>query len=134
MGEVVDEHARFGRLIVLGVKAPRAPLVFSHELTRSVDLGIKRCDSVRDWVHGLLGQFRLPLHSLAKQRTRLPCQKFLRILISGSGLHILPTRPGRHCVEDARLEIRVWPIIALAQDNHSNCAALQSLEQENWRR
>jgi hypothetical protein len=30
-------------------------LVFSHELARPVDLGIKRCDSVRDWLHGLLG-------------------------------------------------------------------------------
>jgi hypothetical protein len=55
MGEVVDEHVRFGRLIVRGVKAPRAQLVFGQELTRSVELGIKRCDSVRDRVHGLLG-------------------------------------------------------------------------------
>ncbi len=55
MGEVVDEHVRLGRLNVPGVKAPHALSVFSHESTRSVDLGIKRCDSVRDWVHGLLG-------------------------------------------------------------------------------
>jgi hypothetical protein len=55
MGEVVDEHVRFGRLIVPGVNAPRAPLVFSHELTRPVDLGGKRCDSARDWFHGVLG-------------------------------------------------------------------------------
>jgi len=50
MGEVVDEQVRC--LIVPGV---RALLVFSHELARPIDLGIKRCDSVRDWLHGLLG-------------------------------------------------------------------------------
>jgi hypothetical protein len=52
MGEVVDEHARFGRLLVPGVKSPRALLVFSNELTRPVDLGIERCNLVRDWDHG----------------------------------------------------------------------------------
>jgi hypothetical protein len=55
MGEVVDEYERFGRLIVSGAKAPRALLVFGHELTRAVDLGTKRYDLVRDWIHGSSG-------------------------------------------------------------------------------
>ena len=134
MGEVVDEHVRLGRLNVPGVKAPRAPLVFSQELTRSVELGIKRCDSVRDWVHGLLGQFRLPLHSLAKQRTRLPCQKFLRILISGSSLHIcqlglegIVSKTLGSKYESGRSSLWLKTI-------NPNAPALRSLEQENWRR
>jgi len=55
MGEVVDEYERFGRLIVSGAKAPRALLVFGHEVTRAVDLRIKRYDLVRDWIHGSSG-------------------------------------------------------------------------------
>jgi len=55
MGEVVDEYERFGRLIVSGAKVPRALLVFGHELTRAVDLRIKRYDLVRDWIHGSSG-------------------------------------------------------------------------------
>jgi hypothetical protein len=54
MGEVVDEHIRSGCLIVVGVKASRALLMFSHELTRPVDLGGKHCDSVREWIHWLV--------------------------------------------------------------------------------
>jgi len=56
MGEVVDEYERFGRLIVSGAKAPRALLVFGHELTRAVDLRTKRYDLVRrldSWLVGL---------------------------------------------------------------------------------
>jgi hypothetical protein len=51
MGEVVDELARFGRLIVPRVEASGALSFFSHELTGPFDLGIKR----REWrrVHGI---------------------------------------------------------------------------------
>jgi|KBSMisStaDraftv2_1062788.scaffolds.fasta_scaffold41364_4 hypothetical protein len=55
MIEVVDEHVRSGNFIVPGVKALRNLFVFSNELTRPFDLGGKRCDSVCDWIHGLLG-------------------------------------------------------------------------------
>jgi hypothetical protein len=80
MGEVVDEHVRLGRLNVPGVKAPRALSVFSHDSTPPVDLGIKRGDSLRDWVHGLA----TALPSLAKQRTRLLCQRFLQLRVERS--------------------------------------------------
>jgi hypothetical protein len=48
MSEVVDNDIRFGRPIVPRVKAPRIPPVFSHETTRSLDLGIKFYDLIRD--------------------------------------------------------------------------------------
>jgi hypothetical protein len=70
MGEVVDEYERFGRLIVSGAKAPRALLVFGHELTRAVDLRIKRYDLVRDWIHGSSG-------FVGYGNNRLPRPKFL---------------------------------------------------------
>jgi hypothetical protein len=72
MGEVVNEHVRFGRLIVRGVNAPRALLVFSHELTGPLDLGGKRCDSVRDWFHGVLGQLETAALLVGKTK-RLDC-------------------------------------------------------------
>ena len=55
MGEVVDEHERFGHPIVSAAKALRAHLVFGHQLTRAVDLRIKRYDLVCDCLHVLLG-------------------------------------------------------------------------------
>jgi len=67
MGEVVDELARFGRLIVSRVEAPGALLFFSHELTGPFDLGIKR----REWwrVHGIAAR----VHSRVRDwRASLP--------------------------------------------------------------
>jgi hypothetical protein len=61
MGEVVDELARFGRLIIVPrVEAPSALSFFSHELTGPFDLGIKR----REWrrVHGIAAR----VHSLVR--------------------------------------------------------------------
>jgi hypothetical protein len=56
----VDDDVRFGRFNVPRVKAPRTPSVLSHETTRSLDFGIKSCELVRDWGHGVWGYlFRL---------------------------------------------------------------------------
>ena len=76
MGEVVDEYERFGRLIVSGA-APRALLVFGHELTRAVDLRIKRYDLVRDWIHGSSGFVGYGNNSIATPKVPLDTRKLL---------------------------------------------------------
>jgi hypothetical protein len=52
MSEVVNDDVRFGVLYVPRVKATGIPTVFSHEMARSLDLGIESCDLMRDWAHG----------------------------------------------------------------------------------
>jgi hypothetical protein len=84
MGEVVDEHVRFGCLIVAGVKASGTLLMFSQELTRPLDLGGKHCDSVREWIHwsgSRAGLAQTAALLVGKQKTKWPCQKLRELLV-----------------------------------------------------